>query len=216
MEAAPISFRAYRQLVRGNRNFRLLWMAQIVSEIGDWLYCVAIYSLILNLTGSARALAFAFLLQVLPQCLISPAAGVLNDRLSRRYVMMLSDWARAAITLCMLLVQTEKMLWLLYILLFLETIFWGLFEPGRNAVIPNLVDSEDETLVANGLSATTWSFNLAIGAAVGGFLAAAFGRNTVFLINSLSFVMSALLIRSMKFREPHLDHLPAFRIRDML
>lgn len=92
MEAAPISFRAYGRLLRTNRNFRLLWMAQIVSEIGAWLYSVAIYSLILELTGSARAVAFAFVLQVLPQCLTSPAAGILNDRLSRRRIMIVSDW----------------------------------------------------------------------------------------------------------------------------
>ena len=72
------------QLVRGNRNFRLLWLAQMVSEIGDWLYAVAIYSLMLELTGSAQAVALAVVLQVLPQLLVAPTAGVLNDRLSRR------------------------------------------------------------------------------------------------------------------------------------
>ena len=57
----------YSRLVRTNRNFRLLWLAQIISEMGDWLYSVAIYSLILEVTGSAQAVAFAFMLQVLPQ-----------------------------------------------------------------------------------------------------------------------------------------------------
>src|SRR5690349_2809312 len=105
MATAPVSLRAYSQLLRGNRNFRLLWMAQMVSEIGDWLYAVAIYSLILEVTGSAQAVALAFVLQVLPQFFFSPAAGVLNDRLSRREVMIFADWARAIVTFLMLFVQ---------------------------------------------------------------------------------------------------------------
>jgi len=52
-------------LLRTNRNFRLLWFAQIVSEIGDWFYAVAIYSLLFEYTGSGRAVALAFVMQVL-------------------------------------------------------------------------------------------------------------------------------------------------------
>src|SRR5215218_10142497 len=119
----------YSRLVRTNRNVRLLWIAQLISELGDWLYSVAIMSLILEVTNSARAVAFAFVLQVLPQTFIAPAAGVLNDRLSRRKLMIIADCARAVITFFMLFAQTRELAWLLYLLLFLETIFWALFEP---------------------------------------------------------------------------------------
>ena len=215
MATAPVNLRAYLRLVRENRNFRLLWMAQIVSEIGDWLYAVAIYSLILELTGSAQAVALAFVLQVLPQFFVSPAAGVLNDRLSRKQVMITADWARAVIVLLMMLVQSREALPLLYVLLFLETLFWAMFEPGRNAVIPNVSRSSEETLVANGLSSVTWSFNLAVGSAIGGVLAAMFGRNVVFGVNALSFVASALVLRGMNFREPHVEDRPPFQLRDL-
>jgi len=57
--------------VRGNRNFRLVWLAQIVSELGDWFYSVAIFSFLLELTGSAQMVAFAFMAQVLPQCFMA-------------------------------------------------------------------------------------------------------------------------------------------------
>lgn len=215
MSTAPVNLRAYGRLLRDNRNFRLLWMAQVVSEIGDWLYAVAIYSLILEFTGSAQAVALAFVLQVLPQFFVAPAAGVLNDRLSRRQMMMLADWARAGITFLMLFAQTREALPFLYLLLLLETLFWALFEPGRNAVIPNIARTEEEMLVANGLGSTTWSFNLAIGAAVGGVIAATFGRNAVFVLNTISFIVSALLIRAMHFREPHLEEVPPFRMKDL-
>ena len=77
----PVS--AYWHLLRDNRNMRLLWMAQVVSELGDWFYSIAIFSFLLEVTGSARLVSVAFLMMVLPQVLMSPAAGVINDRLSR-------------------------------------------------------------------------------------------------------------------------------------
>src|SRR5213075_1006918 len=115
--------------LRTNRNFRLLWSAQFISEIGDWLYMVVVYDLLLTLTGSAKVVAFAFVLQVLPQCFTAPIAGVINDRLRRREVMIFTDWSRALLVFAMLFTQTRELIWALYILLFLETVFWAIFEP---------------------------------------------------------------------------------------
>ena len=214
MDTRTVSFPAYLRLVRENRNFRLLWFAQIISEQGDWLYAVAVYSRLLEYTGSAKAVALAFVLQVLPQFFVAPSAGVINDRISRKHVMIFADWSRALIVLCMVLVRSPQLVWLLYCLLFLETILWALFEPGRSAVIPNITE-ESEVVVANALSNTTWSFNFAIGMAVGGMLATYFGRDTVFVLNSLSFVGSALLIKRMRFTEPHAENLPPLGARDL-
>jgi MFS family permease len=209
----PLS--AYWHLLRGNRNVRLLWMAQVVSELGDWFYSVAIFSFLLDLTGSARLVSLAFLSQVLPQTFFAPTAGVINDRLSRRKVMMFADWARALIVLSMSLVQSRGTLWLLFVLLFAETICYGLFEPGARAIIPNIAQPR-EVPAANALSAATWSINFAVGAALGGVVAVAFGRNTVFVLNALSFVASALLLRRMKFVEPHTENQRPLRPRDLL
>lgn len=206
---------AYWYLLRRNRNLRLLWMAQIVSEMGDWFYSVAIYSFLLELTGSAQTVALAFLMQVLPQVFMSPVAGVINDRLSRRKVMMFADWARAGIVLSMILVRTRGMLPLLYLLLLLESMCWSLFEPGSRAVIPNITEGE-EIPVANAISSATWSLNFALGAGIGGLVLVTLGRETVFVVNSLSFIASALLIRAMKFAEPHADDLPRLRARDLV
>src|ERR1700726_1890377 len=148
------SLRAYLRLVRENRNFHRLWLAQIVSELGDWFYALSVYSLILDLTGSAQLVAFAVVMQVLPQTLASPTAGVVNDRLSRKRVMILADLARAAIVLGMLLVRSRQMVWLIYPLLFLETLGWAFFEPGRSAAIPAITGMDDAVL-ANTLSAST-------------------------------------------------------------
>ena len=206
---------SYWRLLRGNRNLRLLWTAQVVSEIGDWFYSVAIFTFLLAVTGSAQMVAYAFLMQVLPQCFIAPTAGVINDRISRRKVMMFADWSRAAIVLAMMLVRTRAMLPLLFVLLLLETILWALFEPAQRSVIPNITEG-DEIPIANALASATWSVNFAVGAGLGGLALVTFGRETVFVLNSLSFIASALLIRKMKFAEPHIENLPRLRPRDLV
>jgi predicted MFS family arabinose efflux permease len=210
-----VKLSAYWHLLRGNRNLRLLWTAQIVSELGDWFYSVAIFSFLLELTGSAQMVALAFLAQVLPQCFMAPTAGVINDRISRRKVMMFADWARAAIVFAMMLVRTRAMLPLLFVLLFLETICWAMFEPAQRAVIPNITEG-DEIPIANALNSATWSVNFALGAGLGGLALVTLGRDAVFILNSISFVASALLIRKMKFAEPHAENLPPLHARDLV
>jgi len=206
---------AYVRLVRENRNFRLLWFAQIISEIGDWFYALAVYSLILELTGSAKLVGLAVVLQVLPQTLISPISGVVNDRLRRRHVMIAADLLRMVVVLGVLVVRTREMVWLVYPLLFLETLGWAFFEPGRTAVVPSITGEED-VIVANTMMAATWSFCLAIGSALGGVVAALLGRDAVFLLNALSFLASAALLRGMHFEEPHVAHAAPLRPRDLI
>jgi MFS family permease len=190
-------------------------MAQIVSELGDWFYSLAIYSFLLELTGSAQVVAFAFLMQVFPQVVMSPTAGILNDRLSRKRLMIFSDLARSVIVLSMLLVRSRENLWLLFVLLAMETICWAIFEPGSRAVIPSIT-SGDETAIANAIASATWSVNFAVGAALGGIVGVAFGRSTVFVLNSLSFVTSAFLLSRMRFTESHASDMPPLRPRDLV
>jgi MFS family permease len=211
--STSISLSAYLRLVRRNRNFRRLWLAQIVSEIGDWFYTLAIYSLLLQLTGRASSVALALVLQVLPQTFIGPAAGVINDRVRRKRVMIAADLARMVIVFAMLLVRSRSTVWLVYPLLLLETLMAAFFEPARTAVVPNITARED-VLVANTLSSATWSVNLLVGASVGGVVAALLGRNAVFVLNALSFLASAMLIRGMEFVEPHAQASAPLRLRD--
>jgi MFS family permease len=213
--AVSISFASYARLVGRNRNFRRIWLAQIVSEIGDWFYTLAIYTLLLQLTGHASSVALALILQVLPQTFVGPTAGVVNDRLRRRHVMIAADLVRCGVVLAMLLVRSRSMVWLVYPLLLAETTMAAFFEPARSAVIPNIT-AESEVLVANTLSSATWSVNLLIGASIGGVVAAFFGRDAVFILNALSFLVSALLIRGTRFAEPHAESAAPLRPRDLV
>src|ERR1700687_3639113 len=215
LEVSPISFASYARLLGGNRNFRRLWSAQVVSEIGDWFYTLAIYNLLLQLTGRAGSVALALVLQVLPQTLIGPTAGVVNDRLRRKHVMIAADIGRTLIVLCMLFIRSKEMVRLLYPLLVAETLLAAFFEPARSAVIPNIVEREDVVL-ANTLSSSTWSLNLMIGATLGGAVAALLGRDAVFILNALSFLASALFIWRMRFHEPHAEGARALHVRDLV
>ncbi len=213
-EVTSISLSSYFRLLRLNRNFRRLWGAQIVSEIGDWFYTLAIYSLLLQLTGRASSVALALVLQVLPQTFIGPVAGVVNDRMRRKRVMIAADLGRMVIVFTMLLVRSRSMVWLVYPLLLLETLMAAFFEPARSSVVPNITERED-VILANTLSSATWSVNLLVGASVGGVVAALLGRDAVFVLNAISFFASALLIRGMYFKEPHAEALPPLRARDL-
>ena len=215
MDSNTASPRAYWRLVRDNPNFRRLWGAQIVSELGDWFYALAIYGLLLELTGRASSVGIAVVLQVLPQGFMGPAAGVVNDRIRRKHVMIAADLARMAVVAGMLLVRSPGRVWLIYVLLFLESSMVAFFEPARNAVIPNIV-GEGEALIANTLSATTWSFNLAVGSALGGVVAVLFGRDAVFVFNAFSFLVSASLISRMRFVEPHTADARKLSARDLV
>jgi MFS family permease len=213
--ASSITLASYTRLLRGNRNFRRLWLAQIVSEIGDWFYTLSIYTLLLQLTGHASSVALALVLQVLPQTFVGPTAGVVNDRLKRKHVMIAADLVRFVVVLAMLFVRSRSMVWLIYPLLVAETTMTAFFEPARSAAIPN-ISVESEVLVANTLSSATWSVNLLIGASVGGVVAAFFGRDTVFILNALSFLTSAVLISGMRFAEPHAEAAAPLRPRDLV
>jgi MFS family permease len=214
-EIRSISVVAYGRLLRSNANFRRLWSAQIVSELGDWFYTLAIYNLLLQLTGRASAVSLALVLQVLPQTFVGPIAGVVNDRISRKRVMIAADLVRVVIVLSMLLVRSRSMVWLVYPLLLLETLAAAFFEPARNSVIPNITGREDLVL-ANTLSSATWSVNLVLGATIGGLVDAFLGRDAVFGLNGLSFLISALLISRMCFVEPHTETAAPLRRRDLV
>ena len=157
----------YLELLRENRNFRQLWLGQVVSQLGDWFDTIALYTIVLRLTGSGRAVGLVLVARFVPTFIIGPLSGVVADRFSRRAVMILSDLLRACVVLGFLLVRTPEQLWLVYVLTVLQLTFSAFFEPAKSAVIPSIVNAR-ELVPANTISSATWSAMLTIGAAIGG------------------------------------------------
>lgn len=183
----------YLAVLRTNRNFRLLFIGQSISQLGDWFNAVAVFALLLDLTGSATAVAWMMIVQFLPVALVGPVAGVVVDRVDRRRLMIVTDVVRGVLILGLLLVRRSDQVWLAYVVMALTVAASAFFEPARMATVPN-VTSADELLPANALSSATWSAMLAIGASIGGLVTAIAGRNVAFGLNALSFFVSAFFI----------------------
>jgi MFS family permease len=180
----------YRSILRTNRNFRLLFIGQGISQLGDWFNAVAVYALLLDLTGSATAVAWMMIVQFLPVAIVGPLAGVVVDRVNRRRLMIAADLLRGCLILGLLLVRRADQVWIAYFVMALTVSASAFFEPARTATIPNIT-SRAELLPANALSSATWSAMLAIGASIGGFVTAVAGRDAAFAINAVSFFLSA-------------------------
>lgn len=183
----------YLELIRGNRNLRRIWFADIASLLGDWFNTIALYTLVERLTGSPLALGGVFAVKRLAFALASPVAGLLADRFDRRRLMIACDLLRAVVVLGFLRIDEASEVPLLLALAAIQKAIAAAFFPARNASIPN-VTSPRELVTANALMATTWSSLLAIGAALGGLVSAWLGIRAVFLIDSATYLISAFLL----------------------
>ena len=180
----------YLELLTGNTNFRRLWLANVISLLGDWFNTLALYALVAQLTGSPLALGAVFICKMLPGALASPIAGIVVDRLNRRMLMIVSDLLRAVVVLCLVVVDSPGEVWLLYVLTALQVVLGSVFQPARSASMP-MVASERELLTANTLMSVSWSVMLTLGAASGGFVTAWLGPHWVFVIDALTYLLSA-------------------------
>ena len=197
--AAPnAGLRASLSLLRRNRDFRSLFFASVISLGGDWFLWVAINSLIYEATHKALYVGLAILAQEFAFFLASPVGGILADRLDRRKLMIVCDLARAIICVAFLLVGPDR-LWLAYVLLPLLASFAAPFDPAFSAATPNVVDPEDLP-AANALNGSLWGTMLAVGAGLGGVVSGAFGADTAFLVDAVSFLVSAALLMSIRRR----------------
>ena len=191
-----MTFARLYNVVRRNRDFRRLYSANAISQLGDWFNIVALYSLLLDLSGKGEAVAFVLLARLIPGFVIGPAAGVLADRISRRAIMVTSDLLRAGLVLCLLFVRRPDQVWIAYVIMSAHSVVSWFFEPAQAAMFPGLVPPEDLVL-ASTLENSLWSVTLACGSALGGVVLAVAGRDAAFACDALSFVGSALLIRGL-------------------
>jgi MFS transporter, DHA3 family, macrolide efflux protein len=182
-----------RQLLRV-RDFRLLWFAQIGSDFGDNLTFLSLMILVERLTGSAAALAGLLIASALPSLVFGVVAGVYADRFDRKKTMVVSDALRAVLILGLIFIQSADQLPLMYVIAFAQATIGTLFNPSRNALLPALVD-EDQLLAANSVSQSSRVVFNVLGSATAGILASVTDTMTIpFVVDSLSFAASALLI----------------------
>ena len=191
----------YFELLRRNPNFRYLWGGQVVSLLGDWFNIIASVILIAELTGSGFAVGMLFAIRMLAPFLIAPIAGICADRYNRKHLLIITDIVRAFIVFGFLFVQDESDVWLLYTLSTFLSAVSGFFSPARSAILPD-VTSARELGTANTLGSVTWSVMLAVGAAIGGITTGLFGSQAAFVIDGLTFFVSAAFLFPIKLPGP--------------
>jgi MFS family permease len=183
----------YRALLRENPEFRRLWFAEVVSFLGDFFNTIALYAAVEQLSSGTLAFSAVFVAKLLPVFLMTPVSGPLIDRVDRRKLMIVTDVARAACALGLVVAYRAESLVLLTILLVVMVCFSGIFIPTKTAVIPQVTQA-DHLGAANALSAATWSVMLALGAAAGGVVTALMGIETALIFDALTFLISAALL----------------------
>lgn len=175
------------------RNYGLLWFAGAASMLGDYALLVALPFFIYDLTGSALATGGMFMAQTLPRILLGSLAGVFVDRWDRRRTLVVTDLARGALLLLLLLVRSGDLLPLVYLVAILQAAIGQFFIPAKGALLPRLV-GEDDLVPANALNSVSDNLTRLVGPALGGALYGLVGLPTVVLIDATSFAVSAALL----------------------
>ena len=181
------------------RNFRLYWLGQAVSNIGNWMQVVALGWFILQLTGSPIALGMLGLAQFLPVLLLSLAGGILADRFLRLHLLMVTQSAAMALAfiLTILALMGKPPLWSLLLIAALSAAITAIDNPARQAFLSDLV-GKDLLLSAVALNASVYNGAAVIGPSLAGLVLLRVGAAGCFLLNAFSFlaVLIALAVIS--------------------
>jgi MFS family permease len=183
--------RTYTQLLRCNRFFRRLWSGQVISELGNWFNFIAALGLVRAVSNAAPEVTTILLIaRLIPFTFFAPIAGVIVDRWSRRAVMIASDLLRVLAALGFLLVRRPEDVWIAYLCSVLLSIFGTFFEAAKNTAVPNITGERD-LLAGQALMYSSRYLWMAVGSALGGWTTTYIGYQAAFIINALSFFVSA-------------------------
>jgi MFS family permease len=196
----PRGFPGYVQLLKQNLNIRNIWLAQVISQMGQWFNSVALLGLINTVTTNALAPALITMFQMLPGAIGSLTySGYIVDRFDRKKLLVGIDLARAFIALTPLLITSADTVWIAFVVITALSIGDSIAFPAVSASQPNFCNPS-ELSAANALQQSTWAGVSMLGAFVGGLIAEYYGRNTAFMLNALSFLGSAYFLMRVRGR----------------
>ncbi len=167
-----------------------LWLAQLVSTLGDTLHYIALVVLVFHLSGRGASVAVLVAAEILPVLLLGPIAGVIIDRVSRKNVLIASNLLRAVLALSLV---WPHGVWHAYAVAAALSAAAVFFNPTVQAVIPGLTTPE-QRLAANSVAWSTGRLVQIVGAAVAGGVIGLIGTSAAFATNAVTFGLSALLI----------------------
>ncbi len=181
------------------RNFRLLWLGESISLLGDQFHFVALAWLTLQLTGSGLALGTVLMAASIPRAVFMAVGGAMSDRLSPRTLMLVSNAARAALVglITGLVLFGAIRLWHLYLLAIIFGLVDAFFHPAFMTIVPALV-KKDQLETSNALLRGTAQLSVLIGPAPAGFLISVVGVASAFGIDAVTFVIATVALWLMK------------------
>src|SRR6266568_1047378 len=176
-----------------HRNFSLLWVAGFISLLGDWVLYTVFPFYIAKSTGSALATGAMAVVEVLPGLLFGSIVGVFVDRWDRKRTMIGADFLRALVLLLLFVVQSPRILWVIYVVAFAETSISLFFGPAKVALMRQVVNDQD-LVSANALNSISDNVCRLVGPAIGGGIFLLLGLHSLVVIDSASYILSGLLI----------------------
>ena len=185
------------KMLKTNADMRRVFMAQVISYLGDWFSFVAIIGLVDDLTGSKFLVSLVVVAFSLPSFLASPIAGSMADRFDRRRILVFVSVIQVVAAFGLLFVGKDTV-WLAFLAQSTISALAAVISPATEASIPNIARDNDELAIANSLLGSTWGVMLAVGAAIGGVFASVFGRDAAFIANGVSFALAAILFSRIK------------------
>ena len=197
--AARQTFRSLRI-----RNFRLFFVAQLISVSGTWMQAVAQAWLVLHLTGSGVALGIVVGLQFLPMLLLGPFGGLVADRADKRNLLFATQSAGALLALALgtLVVTDSVVLWQVYLLAGLLGVVNLFDNPARQTFMIEMV-GRDDLPNAVSLNASVMNASRVVGPAIGGVIITVFGLGICFFVNAASYVAVIVGLAMMRISELH-------------
>jgi MFS family permease len=185
------------------RQFRLLWLGQAASVIGNGLVPVALAFAVLELTDSASDLGIVLAAQSLPLVVFLLAGGVWADRLPRQRVMVATDVVRGATqaTIAVLLLSGRAELWHLVVLVAVYGTAEAFFRPAYTGLIPATI-SAARLQQANALMGMSASAGIVLGPALAGALVALVGTGVAFVVDAATFAVSAFFLLQLRVAQP--------------
>ncbi|MEW9095151.1 MAG: MFS transporter [Clostridiaceae bacterium] len=186
----------------GYRNYCKLLLADLISRFGDSVDSIAYGWMVYLLTGSKLLLGTLFAVNALPGIIFSPFSGVIVDRFSKKKVIIIGDLGRGIVVLLTGVMFYFNILrpWHLFIFTFINSIFEALTSPAKT-VLNTLILPKDMMFKASSFSTSVNSFGELIGMALAGVIIATLGVAGAIIIDSFTFIMSALIIGIMKVEE---------------
>ncbi len=192
----PSPYRVFR-----HRDFRLMWIGQLVSTAGSALTSLAASILVFRETGSALSVGLMMMATAAPSLLVGLFAGVIVDRYDRKKIMIVTESLRAVLIFLIPILAPINIVWL-YVIVALASAIGQFYDPAHESVLPE-VAPEEELAAANSLMAISSFGSTAIGFAASGLIASTASIEWAFWIDALSFLASALIIMLVSI--PQLD-----------